>query len=77
MKDDRPILVSETEIAKRRRINADTLASFALSDLPPANPDTKHIFDDWVEGRIATSEEVTQLLHEHYSAIAKKENGHN
>jgi len=77
MKDDRPILVSDAEIVKRRRINADTLASFALSDLPPANPDTQHIFDDWVEGRIATIEEVTQLLHEHYSEISKNENGHN
>lgn len=77
MKDDRPILVSDAEIAKRRRMNADTLASFALSELPPANPDTRHIFDDWVEGRIATIEEVTQMLHEHYSEISKNENGHN
>ena len=70
---DKPVLVSEAEIAKRRRINAETLASFALSDLPPANPETQHIFDDFVEGRIATNEEVVQLLHEHYSAIAKNE----
>lgn len=65
--------MSEAEIANRRRINAETLASFALSDLPPANPETQHIFDDWVEGRIATNEEVVQLLHEHYSTVVKNE----
>ncbi|WP_201510407.1 antitoxin VbhA family protein [Psychrobacter alimentarius] len=70
---NKPVLVSEAEIANRRRINAETLASFALSDLPPANPETQHIFDDWVEGRIATNEEVVQLLHEHYSTVVKNE----
>lgn len=72
--NDKPVVVSQAEIAKRRRINADTLASFALSDLSAPNPETQHIFNDWVEGRIATNEEVVQLLHEHYSAIAKNEN---
>lgn len=70
MKDDRPILVSQAEIAKRRCINAFTAGSFAVDNIP-VNPDTQHIFDDFVEGRIDTSKEVKQLLHAHYSKIAK------
>lgn len=41
--DDRPILVSQQEIEKRRRITASTLASFAVDNIP-INPDTQHIF---------------------------------
>lgn len=37
MSDDFPTLVSPAEIAKRRRINADTLASFAVDNIP-VNP---------------------------------------
>ena len=70
MSDDRPILVSEAEIAKRRRITADTLASFAVDNIP-VNPETQYIFDDFVEGKIATNAEVKALLHDHYSKIAK------
>ena len=70
MSDDRPILVSDSEIAKRKHINAWIRGSHAVDNLHP-NPDTQHIFDDFVEGRIATNEEVVQLLHEHYSKIAK------
>ncbi len=70
MSDDRPVLVSEAEIAKRRHSNALTAGSFAVDNIP-ANPDTQHLFDDFVEGRIATNEELTQLLHAHYSKIAK------
>jgi hypothetical protein len=69
MSDDRPILVSEAEIAKRRRINAWIRGSHNVDNLR-ANPETQHIFDDFVEGRIATNEEVNQLLHAHYSKIA-------
>lgn len=69
MSDDFPTLVSPAEIAKRRRINADTLASFAVDNIP-VNPDTQHIFDDFTNGKIATSKEVKELLHAHYSAIA-------
>ena len=76
MKDDRPILVSEQEIEKRRQIGAWIRGSHAVDNLH-ANPDTLHIFKDYEEGRIATTEEVRQLLHEHYSEISKNENGHN
>ena len=65
-----PILVSEAEIAKRRRITADTLASFAVDNIP-VNPKIQYIFDDFVEGKIATSAEVKALLLNHYSKIAK------
>ena len=68
MSDDRPILVSEAEIAKRRHSNAFTAGSFAVDNIP-ANPDTQHLFDDFVEGRITTNEELIQLLHAHYSKI--------
>lgn len=65
----RPVLVSRAEIAKRHRITAMTLASFAVDNIP-VNPDTQHIFQDFVDGRIATNEEVDELLHAHYSKIA-------
>lgn len=67
--DDRPILVSRQEIEKRRRINFDTLGSFAVDNIP-VNPDTQHIFQDFEEGKIATSKEVKALLHAHYTKIA-------
>lgn len=76
MKDDRPILVSPEEVEKRRQIGAWIRGSHAVDNLH-ANPDTLHIFNDYEEGRIATHEEVVQLLHAHYSLISKKENGHN
>lgn len=70
--DNRPILVSQQEIGKRRRIKFDTLASFAVDKIP-VNPDTQHIFKDFEEGRIATSKEVKALLHAHYTKIALKD----
>ncbi|MGP5120868.1 antitoxin VbhA family protein [Psychrobacter sp. Marseille-P5312] len=71
--DDRPILVSRQEIEKRRRINFDTLGSFAVDNIP-VNPDTQHIFQDFEEGKIATSEEVKALLHAHYTKVALGDN---
>ena len=71
--DDRPILVSQKEIEKRRRINSDTLGSFAVDNIP-VNPDTQHIFKDFEEGKIATSKEVKVLLHAHYTKIALENN---
>lgn len=70
--NDKPVLVSQAEVEKRRRTSAWIRGSHAVDNLCP-NPDTQYIFDDFVEGRIATNEEVAQLLHEHYSAIAKNE----
>lgn len=71
--DDRPILVSQEEIEKRRRITSSTLASFAVDNIP-INPDTQHIFKDFEEGKIATNEEVTALLHAHYTKVALENN---
>lgn len=71
--DNRPILVSRQEIEKRKRINADILASFAVDNIP-VNPDTQYIFEDFVEGRIATNEEVGELLHAYYTELALKDN---
>lgn len=71
--DDRPILVSQKEIEKRRRITASTLASFAVGNIP-INPDTQHIFKDFEEGKIATSREVKALRHAHYTKIALGDN---
>jgi hypothetical protein len=71
--DNRPILVSQQEIEKRRRITASTLASFAVDNIP-INPDTQHIFKDFEEGKIATSKEVKALLHAHYTKIALEDN---
>lgn len=70
---DRPILVSRQEIEKRRRINFDTLGSFAVDNIP-VNPDTQHIFQDFEEGKIATSKEVKALLHAHYTKVALGDN---
>jgi len=69
MSDDRPILVSQAEIEERRRISAWIRGSHNVDNLH-ANPDTQHIFDDFANGKIATSKEVKELLHAHYSAIA-------
>lgn len=71
MEDDRPVLVSEAEIARRRRTNADALSSFAVDNIP-VNPDTQHIFNDYAAGRIATTKEVKELLHAHYSNLEPK-----
>lgn len=71
--DGRPILVSQKEIEKRRRINSDTLGSFAVDNIP-VNPDTQHIFKDFEEGKIVTSKEVKALLHAHYTKIALEDN---
>lgn len=65
---NRPVLVSHAEIANRRQADALTAASFAVDNIP-ANPDTQYLFRDYVEGRIATNQELTKLLHEHYSKM--------
>lgn len=68
--DNRPILVSQQEIDKRRYANEITMGSFAVDNIP-MNPDTQHFFRDYVEGRIATNEDLVNLLHEYYSEIVK------
>ncbi|MFK3990027.1 antitoxin VbhA family protein [Psychrobacter sp. NPDC064578] len=70
---DRAVLVSQDEIAKRRHANAITAGSFSVGNFS-VNPDTQHIFEDFVEGRIATIEEVYELLHAHYTELVLKDN---
>lgn len=65
--------MSQAEIAKRRRINATAAGIFSVGNFP-INPDTQHIFEDFVESRIATIKEVKARLHDHYSKIAKLSN---
>ena len=60
------IQVSQEEIAKRRNIQRLVLGSIA-DDNSPINPDTRYIFNDFVEGRIATIEEAKAQLMEYYS----------
>lgn len=67
--DDRPILVSQQEIAKRRHADAITAGSFAVDNISMSS-DTKHLFCDYVEGRIATNKDLVSLLHAHYSKLA-------
>ena len=47
---------------------ADLLANFAVDNIP-INPNTKHIFDDYIEGRIVTSTEVKDQLCIHYTKV--------
>lgn len=62
--NDKPVFVSQVEIEKWWRISLWISGSHAVDNFH-ANPDRQHIFDDFVEGLIATNEEVVQLLHEH------------
>lgn len=48
------IKVSEEEGARRRNIQQHSLGSFSVDNLP-LNPETRYLFNDFVEGRIATS----------------------
>lgn len=60
------IQVSQEEIAKRRNIQRLVLGSIAV-DNSPINPDTRYIFNDFVEGKIATIEEAKAQLMIYYS----------
>ena len=60
------IQVNQEEIAKRRNIQRLVLGSIAV-DNSPINPDTRYIFNDFVEGRIATIEEAKAKLMGYYS----------
>lgn len=60
------IQVSQEEIAKRRNIQRLVLGSIAV-DNSPINPETRYIFNDFVEGRIATIEEAKAQLTGYYS----------
>ena len=71
--DNRPILVSQQEIEKRRRITASTLASFAVDNIP-VNPNTQHIFKDFEEGKTSINKQEKALLHAHYTKVALEDN---
>lgn len=62
------IKVSHEELAKRRIFHNHILARIAVGD-SPINPKTRHIFNDFIEGRIATTREVREKLIKHYSQI--------
>lgn len=62
------VKVSQEEIAKRRNIQRLVLGSIAV-DNSPINPETRYIFNDFVEGRIATIEEAKAKLIKYYSQI--------
>ncbi|MDE4455232.1 hypothetical protein [Psychrobacter sp. DAB_AL62B] len=62
------VKVSQEEIAKRRILYKHVLGSIGVGD-SPINPNTRHIFNDFVEGRIATTEEVREKLIKYYSQI--------
>ena len=62
------VKVSQEEIAKRRILHKHVLGSIGVGD-SPINPKTRHIFNDFVEGRTATTEEVREKLIKYYSQI--------
>ena len=62
------VKVSQEEIAKRRILHKNVLGSIGVGD-SPINPKTRHIFNDFVEGRTATTEEVREKLIKYYSQI--------
>ena len=61
------VKVSQEEIA-RRILHKHVLGSIGVGD-SPINPKTRHIFNDFVEGRTATTGEVREKLIKYYSQI--------
>lgn len=62
----RRIKISSEEVTKRRRIQRHSLGSFAVDNLP-MNPETRFLFNDYVEGKIATKKEVKDVLIAYYT----------
>ena len=60
--------VTKKEIAKRKKNQRITNAVFAVDNLKP-NPATKHIFDDYANGRIASVNEAIKKLDKHYGIV--------
>lgn len=65
------VKVSQEEIAKRRILHKHVLGSIGVGD-SPINPKTRHIFNDFVEGRTATIAEAKEKLIKYYSQIVNK-----
>lgn len=60
------VKVSQEEIAKRRILHKHVLGSIGVGD-SPINPKTRHIFNNFVEGRTATIAEAKEKLIKYYS----------
>lgn len=65
------VKVSQEEIAKRRILHKHVLGSIGVGD-SPINPKTRHIFNDFIEGRNATIAEAKEKLIKYYSQIVNK-----
>ena len=65
------VKVSQEEIAKRRILHKHVLGSIGVGD-SPINPKTRHIFNDFVEGRTATTEKAKEKLIKYYSQLVNK-----
>ena len=65
------VKVSQEEIAKRRILHKHVLGSIGVGD-SPINPKTRHIFNDFVEGRTATIAEAKEKLIKYYSQIVNE-----
>ena len=65
------VKVSQKEIAKRRILHKHVLGSIGVGD-SPINPKTRHIFNDFVEGRTATIAEAKEKLIKYYSQIVNE-----
>lgn len=65
------VKVSQEEIAKRRILHKHVLGSIGVGD-SPINPKTRHIFNDFVEGRTATIAEAKEKLIKYYSQLVNE-----
>ena len=65
------VKVSQGDIAKRRILHKHVLGSIGVGD-SPINPKTRHIFNDFVEGRTAAIAEAKEKLIKYYSQIVNK-----
>ena len=65
------VKVSQEEIAKRRILHKHVLGSIGVGD-SPINPKTRHIFNDFVEGRTATIAGAKEKLIKYYSQIVNE-----
>ena len=65
------VKVSQKEIAKRRILHKHVLGSIGVGD-SPINPKTRHIFNDFVEGRTATIAEAKEKLIKYYSQLVNE-----
>ena len=63
--------VSQGEIAKRRILHKHVLGSIGVGD-SAINPKTRHIFNDFIEGRTATIAEAKEKLIKYYSQIVNE-----